>query len=72
MRAVGHGIGQPVRRKEDWRLLTGHGCYVDGAGEPGACGDRGLAACARAACLGRYEGGSHAAPAHKFTRTSRT
>ena len=23
------GIGQPVRRKEDFRLLTGRGCYVD-------------------------------------------
>ena len=23
------GIGQPVRRKEDRRLLTGRGCYVD-------------------------------------------
>jgi aerobic carbon-monoxide dehydrogenase large subunit len=29
MRAVENGIGQPVRRKEDWRLLTGRGCYVD-------------------------------------------
>ena len=24
-----HGIGQPVRRKEDFRLLTGRGCYSD-------------------------------------------
>ena len=23
------GIGQPVRRVEDWRFLTGHGRYVD-------------------------------------------
>ena len=23
------GIGQPVRRVEDWRFLTGHGHYVD-------------------------------------------
>src|SRR5262249_57035900 len=29
MRTVQNGIGQPVRRKEDWRLLTGRGCYVD-------------------------------------------
>jgi carbon-monoxide dehydrogenase large subunit len=29
MRTVENGIGQPVRRKEDWRLLTGGGCYVD-------------------------------------------
>src|SRR5262245_10047598 len=29
MRTVENGIGQPVRRKEDWRLLTGRGCYVD-------------------------------------------
>src|SRR5450755_2181635 len=26
---VANGIGQPVRRKEDFRLLTGSGCYVD-------------------------------------------
>ncbi|HTV87708.1 MAG TPA: xanthine dehydrogenase family protein molybdopterin-binding subunit [Stellaceae bacterium] len=25
----GSGIGQPVRRKEDLRLLTGRGCFVD-------------------------------------------
>ena len=24
-----YGIGQPVRRVEDRRFLTGHGCYVD-------------------------------------------
>ncbi|HEY3909597.1 MAG TPA: xanthine dehydrogenase family protein molybdopterin-binding subunit [Stellaceae bacterium] len=24
-----NGIGQPVRRKEDFRLLTGRGCYTD-------------------------------------------
>ena len=29
MRTVENGIGQPVRRKEDWRLLTGRGCYID-------------------------------------------
>ncbi len=31
MRATvnGTGIGQPVRRKEDFRLLTGHGCFGD-------------------------------------------
>src|SRR6516164_8254300 len=29
MRTVENGIGQLVRRKEDWRLLTGRGCYVD-------------------------------------------
>jgi len=39
MRAVAHGVGQPVRRKEDWRLLNRTGLLVDGAGEPGACGD---------------------------------
>ena len=27
--ATGHGIGQPVRRKEDERLLTGQGRYGD-------------------------------------------
>ena len=26
---TGHGIGQPVRRKEDFRLVTGRGQYVD-------------------------------------------
>jgi len=26
---VENGIGQPVRRKEDRRLVTGRGCYVD-------------------------------------------
>ena len=29
MRTIENGIGQLVRRKEDWRLLTGRGCYVD-------------------------------------------
>ncbi len=29
------GIGQPVRRKEDQRLLTGRGCYVDDVAPPG-------------------------------------
>ena len=36
---VANGIGQPVRRKEDFRLLTGRGCYVD---------DLALAGCAHA------------------------
>jgi aerobic carbon-monoxide dehydrogenase large subunit len=30
-----NGIGQPVRRKEDFRLLTGHGCFVDDLVPPG-------------------------------------
>ena len=29
------GIGQPVRRKEDSRLLTGNGCYTDDVNLPG-------------------------------------
>lgn len=29
MSTVQNGIGEPVQRKEDWRLLTGRGCYVD-------------------------------------------
>jgi carbon-monoxide dehydrogenase large subunit len=29
------GIGQPVRRKEDQRLLTGQGCYSDDVNLPG-------------------------------------
>ena len=28
------GIGQPVRRKEDWRLLTGQGCFSDDVNLP--------------------------------------
>jgi CO/xanthine dehydrogenase Mo-binding subunit len=27
--AVANGIGQPVRRKEDFRLLTGRGSFAD-------------------------------------------
>ena len=26
---VANGIGRPVRRKEDFRLLTGRGCFGD-------------------------------------------
>src|SRR5207248_6810222 len=33
--AVGTGIGQPVRRREDLRLLTGKGCYSDDLNLPG-------------------------------------
>src|SRR5207248_7371102 len=33
--AVGTGIGQPVRRREDLRLLTGHGRYSDDLNLPG-------------------------------------
>ena len=29
------GIGQPVRRKEDERLLTGKGCFSDDVALPG-------------------------------------
>ena len=29
------GIGQPVRRKEDVRLLTGRGTYTDDLDRPG-------------------------------------
>ena len=29
------GIGQPVRRKEDVRLLTGRGTYTDDIDRPG-------------------------------------
>src|SRR5919197_6623939 len=29
------GIGQPVRRREDFRLLTGQGCYSDDFNFPG-------------------------------------
>jgi aerobic carbon-monoxide dehydrogenase large subunit len=32
---VANGIGQPVRRKEDFRLLTGRGCFVDDLAPPG-------------------------------------
>jgi hypothetical protein len=30
-----NGIGQPVRRKEDFRLLTGRGRFVDDLTPPG-------------------------------------
>jgi aerobic carbon-monoxide dehydrogenase large subunit len=30
-----YGIGRPVRRKEDFRLLTGRGCFVDDLAPPG-------------------------------------
>ena len=33
--AVGTGIGQPVRRREDLRLLTGKGRYSDDVNLPG-------------------------------------
>lgn len=33
--ANGAGIGQPVRRREDFRLLTGAGCYSDDFNCPG-------------------------------------
>jgi aerobic carbon-monoxide dehydrogenase large subunit len=33
----GYGIGKPVRRKEDLRLITGRGCYVDDVAVPGLC-----------------------------------
>src|SRR4051812_39049030 len=33
--AVGTGIGQPVRRREDLRLLTGRGRYSDDVNVPG-------------------------------------
>ncbi len=32
---VQNGIGQPVRRKEDFRLLTGSGCFADDVVLPG-------------------------------------
>src|SRR6266571_2494232 len=32
---AGTGIGQPVRRREDLRLLTGNGCYSDDVSLPG-------------------------------------
>ena len=33
--ATGTGIGQPVRRREDLRLLTGRGRYSDDVNLPG-------------------------------------
>jgi aerobic carbon-monoxide dehydrogenase large subunit len=32
---VGSGIGQPVRRREDLRLVTGRGCFTDDVSLPG-------------------------------------
>jgi carbon-monoxide dehydrogenase large subunit len=34
-KATSARIGQPVRRKEDLRLITGKGCYTDDVGLPG-------------------------------------
>jgi len=31
------GIGQPVRRKEDARLITGAGCFSDDVDLPRQC-----------------------------------
>jgi aerobic carbon-monoxide dehydrogenase large subunit len=33
--SAANGIGRPVRRKEDFRLLTGRGCYADDVKPPG-------------------------------------
>jgi carbon-monoxide dehydrogenase large subunit len=33
--SIANGIGQPVRRKEDFRLLTGRGCFADDIALPG-------------------------------------
>jgi carbon-monoxide dehydrogenase large subunit len=33
--SVANGIGQPVRRKEDFRLLTGRGSFADDVRLPG-------------------------------------
>jgi carbon-monoxide dehydrogenase large subunit len=33
--AAANGIGRPVRRKEDFRLLTGRGCFGDDVAPPG-------------------------------------
>ena len=35
LRRVPDGIGQPVRRKEDARLVTGRGCFTDDVNLPG-------------------------------------
>ena len=32
--ATGEGIGQPVRRKEDFRFITGNGHYTDDITRP--------------------------------------
>ena len=34
-RSVPEGIGKPVRRREDARLITGAGCYTDDVNLPG-------------------------------------
>ena len=35
MNSSNTGIGRPVRRREDFRLLTGKGCYSDDFNFPG-------------------------------------
>ena len=53
------GAGQPVKRLEDQRLLTGKGQFIDDKPEDGAlwllCAA--LAACPREDRLDRYQGG---------------
>ena len=58
------GIGQPVRRREDLRLVTGHGRYSDDLNlpEPGLCGVRPLAACPCADPQARHRARAKAAP----------
>ena len=34
-RSAPEGVGKPVRRREDPRLVTGHGCYTDDVNLPG-------------------------------------
>jgi carbon-monoxide dehydrogenase large subunit len=34
-RTASDGIGKPLRRKEDWRLITGRGRYTDDVARPG-------------------------------------
>jgi carbon-monoxide dehydrogenase large subunit len=56
--AVANGIGQPVRRKEDFRLLTGRGSFRRRcpSATVGACRDRALATCPRKNCLRQQVG----------------
>ena len=52
MGTVENGIGQLVRRKVNWRVLTGRGCYLDdpAAGTSALCPLLGLFRTTNARC----------------------
>ena len=63
--ATATGIGAAVRRKEDFRFITGKGQYTDDISRPGETRARvrALAACACEDQEGRYEAAADRCPA---------